>query len=158
MAVVDVLPALFDGYFLKVIFLLHASMSFLANIVGYSNANAIAYTAYNSIFLLSILLSILADKNPDIVLVAAAFNVVCILLDIILLIVNAYVGLFATLVIVFNLICRPITCILLLKNYSARAGVEDPTSGLLEVSVQPSSTVRPRSTYQNIDEPNQALP
>lgn len=114
--------------------------------------------SYNILFLLSVLLAILVDKSVDIILTAAAFNVVCIVLDVILLLVSYNLGTVTILLLVVNLVARPASTILLLRNYSARAGVEDPTSGLLEVSVHNSVEARPRSAYQNIDEPNQTLP
>ena len=158
MAVVDVFPALFDNYFIKIIFLIHASLISLANIAGeWKLTHEITYTSYNYLFLLCILLAILVDKNTDIVLVATVFNVICIALDVVLVIAGAP-GLLSTLLIVLNLLFRPISSILLLKNYSARAGVEDPTSGILEVNVQAPTMPRARSAYQNIDEPNQTLP
>lgn len=158
---IDLFPALFDNYFIKVIFLVHATLLSLSNIANSSVGYTSVYTSYNVILLLIILLAILVEENTNIVLVATAFNVICIGLDIILLIVTAtssYIGLIATLLIVVNLIFRPLSVILLLKNYSARAGVEDPTSGLLEVHVQAPTGPRARSAYQNIDEPNQTLP
>lgn len=158
---IDLFPALFDNYFIKVIFLVHATLLALSNIANSSYSNTLVYTSYNSLFLLTILLAILVNENTDIVLIATVFNVICVAIDIILLIVSSissYVGLLATLLIVVNLIFRPLSAILLLKNYSARAGVEDPTSGLLEVHVQAPAVPRARSAYQNIDEPNQTLP
>lgn len=158
MAVADVFPALFDNYFIKVIFLLHATLMSIANIANNSNTDKIAYMSYNSLFLLCVLLAILVDKNTDVILVAVAFDVLCIPLDVILLISAFKMGTVAILLIVTNLLLRPISSILMLKNYSARAGVEDPTSGLLEVNVQSTTVPRARSAYQNIDEPNQTLP
>lgn len=159
---INLFPALFDNYFIKVIFLVHATLLALSNLANSSYSYTLVYTSYNSLFLLTILLAILVNENTDVILIATAFNVICIAIDIILLIVSAggtsYIGLFATLLIVLNLIIRPLSAILLLKNYSARAGVEDPTSGLLEVHVQAPTVPRARSAYQNIDEPNQTLP
>lgn len=158
---IDLFPALFDNYFIKVIFLVHATLLALSNIANDSYSNTLVYTSYNSIFLLIILLAILVNENTDIVLIATVFDVILVAIDVILLIVSSvssYVGLLATLLIVVNLIFRPLSAILLLKNYSARAGVEDPTSGLLEVRVQAPTVPRARSAYQNIDEPNQTLP
>lgn len=155
MALADLFPVLFDNYFIKLIFLVHATVVSLACIAIQSNGDTIAYGIYNIIFLITILLAILVDKSTDIALVASGFNVICIILDILLLISGGYFGLVAILLVVFNLICRPLSTVLLLRNYSARAGVEDPTNGLLEVHV-PSS--QPRSTYHNIDEPSQTLP
>lgn len=151
----DIFPALLDNYFIKAIFLIHATLVSLANLASYSNGVIITYTSYNFIFLLCILLAILVDKNTDIILVGTAFNAICIVLDIVLVITSSN-GTFAILIAVLNLIFRPVSTILLLKNYSARAGVDDPTSGMLEVSV--SNVPRTRSAYQNIDEPNQTLP
>lgn len=163
MALADLFPALFDNYFIKVLFLIHATLISLANVLIGNNGTKLAYLSYNSIFLLTLILAILVDKNTDVILVSTAFNVICMLLDVVTLISANYPGLVSTLIIVMNLIFRPLSSILLLRNYSARAGVEDPTSGLLEVDVHGASTTsassgRPRSTYQNIDEPNQALP
>lgn len=158
MAVTDIFPALFDNYFIKVIFLIHATLLPLATIASFDNRSLITYTFYNSLFLFAVLLAILVDKNADIVLVATAFNVISIGLDILLLIFGYYLGLMATLLVVVNLIFRPLSTILLLRNYSARAGVDDPTSGLLEVSVHSSAIPQPRTAYHNIDEPNQSLP
>lgn len=154
----NIFPALFDNYFIKVVFLIHATLTSIANIANHSTSNVLVYTSYNSLFLLIILLAVLVDENSNIVLLATAFNVVCMLLDVILLIVAGNVGIFATLCMVLNLLCRPVSTVLLLKNYSARAGVEDPTGGLLEVNVPAPVVPRARSAYQNIDEPNQTLP
>lgn len=158
MPVSDVFPALFDNYFIKVIFLVHATIVPIISIFSYGTPGLMIFTSYNSLFLLSVLLAILADKNIDIILVASVFNAICIILDLLLLIVCHYMGIMATLLVVLNLVLRPVSTILLLRNYSTRAGVEDPTSGLLEVSVHNTAESRPRSAYQNIDEPNQTLP
>lgn len=157
MAIADIFPALFDNYFIKLIFLVHATAISLASIFIKNNGDTITYSLYNYIFLTTVLLAILVDKSADIALVATGFNVVCILLDIIFLVSSFNPGLLATLIAVFNLILRPLSTILLLRNYSARAGVDDPTSGLLEVSVHAPAS-QPRSAYHNIDEPRQNLP
>lgn len=157
MALQDLAPALLDNYFIKLIFLVHASLFSLASLTNYSKSDQLAYIAYNLLFLVVILLAILVDKSTDIILVATAFNVICIVLDVLLLISSSYMGPYTILLVVVNLILRPATTILLLKNYSARAGVEDPTGGLLEVTTA-STTPKSRSAYQNIDEPNQTLP
>lgn len=153
----DLFPALFDCHLIKIVFLTHASLLPLVTIFGLQ-WTSIAYSSYNSIYLMTLLLSILVESNPNIVLVSAAYNVVCMVMDILLLIVSGgtNISLVAILLIVFNLLCRPVSTILLVKNYSARAGVSDPTAGLLEVEV-PRAT-QARSAYQNIDEPNQSLP
>lgn len=157
---IDVFPALFDNYFIKIVFLIHASLWSIANIANASTFTVVTYSSYNLLFLMIVLLAILVDDNVNIILVATAFDAICIVLDIILLITigNTATGLFAILIITVNLLCRPLSTILLLKNYSARAGVEDPTGGLLEVNVQAVTVPRARSAYQNIDEPNQTLP
>lgn len=157
MALQDLTPALFDNYFIKLVFLIHASLFSLASITNYSNSKQLAYIAYNFLFLTIVLLSILVDRSTDIILVATAFNVICIALDVVLLISSSYMGTFTILLVVLNLVLRPATTILLLKNYSARAGVEDPTGGLLEVNVA-ATAPKSRSAYQNIDEPSQTLP
>lgn len=149
MAMMDIFPALFDNYFIKIVFLVHATLISLANIGSFLSG----YSSYNLILLLCILLAILVDKNADILLVAIAFDVICIVLDILYFVSGPYLSTISVLLMVLNLCLRPVSAILLLKNYSARAGVDDPTSGLLEVNVQP-----PRSTYQNIEEPNQSVP
>lgn len=156
MALQDIQPALFDNYFIKIIFLIHATLFSVASITNTSDSKQLAYFAYNIIFLTVVLLSILVDKSADIILVATAFDVICIGLDIILLLASSYMGVFTILLIVFNLCLRPVTTILLLKNYSARAGIDDPTSGIIEVTV--ATAPKSRSAYQNIDEPNQTLP
>lgn len=158
MAISDVFPALFDNYFIKIVFLIHATLVPFALIFAYQTQATMVNLSYNILFLLSVLLAILVDKSVDIILTAAAFNVVCIVLDVILLLVSYNLGTVTILLLVVNLVARPASTILLLRNYSARAGVEDPTSGLLEVSVHNSVEARPRSAYQNIDEPNQTLP
>lgn len=155
---IDVFPALFDHHFIKVIFLVHATLVSIANITIKNSFDVAPYTSYNGIFLLALLLSILVDENVNIVLIATLFNLVCVLLDVFFLIGAWNPGVLATLVIVVNLLCRPLSSILLLKNYSARAGVEDPTGGLLEVNVANPAVPRARSAYHNIDEPNQTLP
>lgn len=160
MAIVDIFPALFDNYFIKIIFLIHSVLVYLA-VFSASTLSHVenVYPLYNNLLLLGILLSILVDKNTDIILLTTVFNLICIVFDVLLLIGYVKVGVMATLIIVLNMLFRPISSILMLKNYSARAGVEDPTSGLLEVNVQNPVTVpQTRSTYHNIDEPNQTLP
>lgn len=158
MAITDIFPALFDNYFIKIIFLIHSTLTFLAVLSTTSGGVEHVYSLYNTLLLIAVLLSILVDKNTDIILLTTVFNLICIIFDIFTLIIYNYVGLFATLLIVTNLVFRPISSILLLKNYSARAGVDDPTSGLLEVNVQNTVAPGARSAYQNIDEPSQALP
>jgi len=157
MALTDIFPALFDNYFIKFIFIVHSTLISLAVLAIQNNGDTISYGIYNIIFLITILLAILVDKSSDIVLVATAYNIVCMVLDVALLISGGYFGLLATLLVVFNFLCRPLSSILLLRNYSARAGVDDPTRGLLEVN-PPASGAQPRSAYQNIDEPSQTLP
>lgn len=159
MALMDFFPALFGDYFIKIIFLLHATLVSLANIFSSGpSAQVFTYASYNLPFLLCILLAVLVDKNTDILLVGLTFNVICIVLDLLLVITGFSFGWFATIIVVLNMLMRPVSSILLLKNYSARAGVEDPTNGLLEVNVAPSTVPRARSAYQNIDEPSQTLP
>lgn len=154
----EVLPALFDNYFIKIIFLAHATLVALVSIWNYSSSAVIVYSSYNLLFLFPLLLTIVVDRNADIILTTTAFNVISILIDILFVIFESpYMGVFATLLVVVNLILRPMSTILLLRNYSARAGVEDPTSGLLEVNVQ-SAVPQARSAYHNIDEPSQTLP
>lgn len=150
----DIFPALAESYFIKLVFLIHATNTSLAAI----GSTTLAYSSYNFIFLLALLLSILSDDNPSIIFIAAAFNAISIVLDVLYLIVVG--GSFsAVLFVVVNLLCRPVSIILLLKNFSARAGVEDPTGSILEVNV-PTAVPRGRSAgYSNIDEsPNQSLP
>lgn len=154
MALEDLFPALFDGYFIKIIFLVHTLLLFLAeSAIGISSSGA-TYNSYNMLFLLCILLSILVDKNVDIVLVATALNSLCVFFDIIMLIGGLGHDFWSNLFIIMNLIFRPISSILLLKNYSARAGVDDPTSGLLEVAVPAGPPPQARTAYQDIDRPN----
>lgn len=156
---IDVFPALFDNYFIKIIFLVHATLFSLANIAVANDWGSNVYTTYHLIFLISLLMAILVDENANIVLVSTAFNAICVVLDIIMLIATTkYFGFITTLTLVINLLCRPVSTLLLLKNYSARAGVEDPTGGLLEVNVPAATVPRARSAYQNIDEPSQTLP
>lgn len=157
MAVVDIFPALFDNYFIKIIFLVHSTLIYFAVLSSHSSSIERVYPLYNTLLLFAILLSILVDKNTDIILLATVFNLICVPLDILLLIAYSQIGTLTTLIIILNLIARPVSSILLLKNYSARAGVDDPTSGLLEVNV-PNPVPQARSAYQNIDEPNQTLP
>lgn len=157
MSLTDFFPALFDNYFIKLIFLVHATLVSLALLAINSNNSAIVYIFYNLISLTTILLAILVDKHADITLVATCFNAVCIVIDILFLITGNYIGLLATLVVVLNLVMRALTTVLLLRNYSVRAGVDDPTSGFLEVNVQ-SAVPQARSAYHNIDEPSQTLP
>lgn len=158
MAVIDLFPALFENYFIKIIFLAHVSLTTLANIASFSSSFQETYTPYNLVFHFVTALAILVDKNVDIVLVATALSAICIPLDILLVLSKSYIGSLCIILVVMNLFLRPVSTILLLKNYSARAGVEDPTGGLLEVHVQAPIVPRARSAYQNIDEPNQTLP
>lgn len=153
----EVFPALFDNYFIKIIFLAHATLVALVSIWSKSSSAVTIYTSYNLLFLIPLLLTIVVDRNADIILTTTAFNVISILFDVLFVIFSTNMGVFATMLVVVNLIARPLSTILLLRNYSARAGVEDPTSGLLEVNVQ-SSVPQARSAYHNIDEPNQTLP
>lgn len=156
MGIADFFPALMDNYFIKLIFLFHATLISMAVMAIQTNGDTSSYMFYNSILLIVLLSAIAMDKSPDIALVGSLFNGICIILDILLLASASYVGLTATLIIVLNLVFRAVTTILLLRGYSARAGVEDPTSGFLEVNVQ--NVPRGRTAYQNIDEPSQALP
>lgn len=158
MAFSNIFAALFENYFIKLIFLTHATFMAVASVFYISSGGLITFTSYNLLFLISVLLAVLVDKNADMALLAAGLDAICIGLDILLLIAGGYIGFIATLFVVFNLVVRPASTILLLRNYSTRAGIDDPTSGLLEVSVHASAESRPRSAYQNIDEPNQTLP
>lgn len=153
----DVFPVLFDNYFIKVIFLVHSALITLSTIAVHTEQHAILYNSYNVVFLIALMLAILADKNTDILLIAAGLNALGVLFDVFTMIVT-YNNVFGILLMVANMLFRPLAIIFLLKNYSARAGVEDPTSVLLEVNVPSSSATRGRSAYHNIDEPNQALP
>lgn len=150
----DLFPALFDSHLIKIVFLVHATITPMPILFGIPNYARSAYLLYNLVFHSTLLLSILVESNPNIVLVSAAYNALCMVLDILTLIVGgSNMNIVAMLLMIFNLLCRPVSTILLIKNYSARAGVSDPTAGLLEVEVP-----RARSAYQNIDEPNQNLP
>lgn len=159
MAIMDIFPALFDNHFIKVIFLVHSALTCMAVIGSYNNGLSNVYSHYNGLFLVAILLSMLVGRNTDIILTATVYNLVCILLDILVVIGYSNIGTLTILIIVLNLILRPVSSIMLLKNYTDRAGLDDPTSGLLEVNV-PNATPASssRSAYQNIDESNQALP
>lgn len=158
MALEDLFPALFDGYFIKILFLFHTMLLVFADMAIESTSYVIPYNAYSILFLICLLLAIVVDKNVDIVLVSTFLDGLCIIFDFLLLILGLASGFWAILLVVVNLIIRPISGILLLKNYSARAGVDDPTSGLLEVNVPVASTPQARTTYQNIDKPNQSIP
>lgn len=151
----DLFPALFDCHLIKIVFLVHATITPLPILFGVPNYVRSAYLLYNLVFHSALLLSILVESNPNIVLVSGSYNALCMVLDIFILIVGgSNMNIVAMLLIVFNLLCRPISTILLIKNYSARAGVSDPTAGILEVQVPQAA----RSAYQNIDEPSQNLP
>lgn len=160
---IDIFPALFDNYFIKIIFLVHATLLSLANVTN-TNATAVvaavSYTSYGIIFLLVILLSILTEDNANLLLVAAAFDAISVVLDVVFIVFvgHSQLNFLPIMFVILNLVCRPISTILLLKNYSAKAGVEDPTSGILEVNVPTAVVSRGRSAYHNIDEPNQSLP
>jgi hypothetical protein len=157
MGLADFFPALLDNYFIKLIFLVHAVIISMAAIAIEPSKGTMGFMFYNSIFLIIVLLAILVDKSADIALVGSIFDGACIVLDILLFASGGYVGVLATLLVVLNLILRVLSTVLLLRIYSARAGVEDPTSGFLEVNVQ-NVAPRARSAYQDIDEPSQALP
>lgn len=153
----DVFPVLFDNYFIKVIFLVHTALITLATIAVHDIYHTVLYNSYNLVFLLALLLAILADKNTDVLLIATGLNALGVLFDVFTMIVT-YTNVFGILMMVINMLFRPLAIIFLLKNYSARAGVEDPTNGLLEVHVPSASATRGRTAYHNIDEPNQTLP
>uniref|UniRef100_A0A6G1SPQ0 Uncharacterized protein n=1 Tax=Aceria tosichella TaxID=561515 RepID=A0A6G1SPQ0_9ACAR len=152
----DFFPALLDNYFIKLIFLVHAILISLATLAIQPSSITIGYVFYNSIFLIIVLLAILVDKSADIALVGSIFDGACIILDILLFVSHDHPGVLGILIVVLNLVLRVLTTVLLLRIYSARAGVEDPTRGFLEVNVQ--NAPRARSAYQDIDEPSQALP
>jgi hypothetical protein len=157
MGLADFFPALLDNYFIKLIFLVHAILISMATIAIEHSRGTIGFVFYNSLFLIVVLLAVLVEKNADIALVGSVFNGTCIILDILWCASGGYVGILATLLVILNMVLRILTTVLLLRNYSARAGVEDPTSGFLEVSVH-NTVPRARSAYQDIDEPSQALP
>lgn len=157
MGLADFFPALMDNYFIKLIFLVHATLVSLAAISIQSNGTTIVYVFYNTISLLTIMLTILVDKSADMALIATSFNVICIVLDILLLITSNFIGSMAILVMVVNLLFRAAASILLLRNYSVRAGVDDPTGGILEINVASNLPQTTRSAYQNIEEPSQTL-
>ena len=157
MGLSDFFPALFENYFIKLIFLVHTTLVSIAGIASHDYSTSQVYIFYNSIFIITVLLAILVDKSPDIALVATCLNAISVVLDILLLIAGYYPGLVTILVIVLNLALRAPTTVLLLRNYSIRAGVDDPTSGFLEVNLN-NAAPQTRSAYQNIDEPNQTLP
>lgn len=134
MSLVDLFPALFDNHFIKIIFIIHATLLFLVDMVSDGYNLILVYTSYNLLLLICILLSIMEDKSSDIILVSFCFEAICILLDVILAF-QLDSKFFPILFMVTNTAFRPISALFLLKNYSARAGVHDPTSGILEVTV-----------------------
>lgn len=158
MSLEQIIPTLFDNYFIKIIFLLHATATFLAELSLSSSVDIVIYSTYNLLFLLCVLLAIVVDRNVDIVLLATLFDGLCILFDVIVLFTGAGHGFLSIFLLIINLLMRPFSGILLLKNYSARAGVSDPTSGLLEVHVPVNIGSQGRNTYHNIDQPSQNLP
>lgn len=163
MGVLDAFPALFDNYFIKIIFLLHSSLLFLFGVSSgwVSTKLVITYTSYNLLLLITILLAIVVDKNVDIILVAIVFEPICAILDVIILILEYNSGFFLILFLVGNTAFRFIATLFLLKNYSCRAGVEDPTSGLLEVNTiggSQNDNANGRNSYQNIERATQAQP
>lgn len=157
---IDIFPALLDNYFIKIIFLVHATLLSLSNVTSGNAIVVASYTSYGNIFLLTLLLSILREDDANLLLVAAAFDAISVVLDVVFIVFvgHSQLNFLAIMFVILNLICRPVSTILLLKNYSAKAGVEDPTSGILEVNVPTAVVSRGRSAYHNIDEPNQSLP
>lgn len=156
MRLADLTPTLMDNYFIKVIFLLHATLVSLAAIAIRSIGGTLGYQFYNALFLLATLLAIALDKSAGIALVAASFNAICFALDIVFYFVQGFEGKMATLIIVFNLVFRILTTFFLLRNYSVRGEVEDPTSGAIEINVQ-TRAPRGGSVHQNICEPSQSV-
>lgn len=156
MSLEQILPTLFDNYFIKVILLLHALVTFLTGISLHDVGIINIYLGYNTVLINCILLAIVVDRNADIVLVGTLVNAIAMVLDLLLLLSNSGYGFWSVLLLIVNLLLRPFSIILMLKNYSARAGITDPTSGLLEVHVPVASQAR--TTYHNIDQPSQTLP
>lgn len=154
----QIIPSLFDNYFIKLLFLVHATILFLADVCINASATVTIYTSYNLLFLICILLAIVADRNVDIILLTSIFDGVCMIFDVILIIAGQEKGVAGAIFIFINMILRIFSAILLLKNYAARAGVSDPTGGLLEVHVPVNVSGQARTTYHNIDQPSQSLP
>lgn len=150
-------PALVEGHCLKILILVHSTLVSISVILAKFNSwHVTAYISYNLIFIITLLLSLVDEThNVDTILLATAFNVVCMLLDIVFLVTagSSYLSFPAMLLMILNLLFRIPSTILLVKNYSARAGVSDPTAGLLEVEVQgvTQPVTRAKSAYQNID-------
>lgn len=153
-----IIPSLFDNYFIKLLFLVHATILFLADLSITSLGTIVIYTTYNLLFLICILLAIVADRNVDIILVSSVFDGICMILDVILIFTGQEKGVAGAIFIFINMIMRIFSSILLLKNYAARAGVSDPTGSLLEVHVPVNVSGQARTTYHNIDQPSQNLP
>lgn len=158
MSLEQILPSLFDNYFIKIIFLVHALLVFIIDFMIKSDASVFIYTAYNLLFLICVLLAIVADRNVDIILVATVFGGVCILLDLVMIFTVSVYGFWTISFVLLHVLLRCLSAILLLKNYSARAGVSDPTSGLLEVHIPVNVSGQARTSYHNIDQPSQNLP
>lgn len=154
----QIIPSLFDNYFIKLIFLVHTVLLFFADIYIKSLATVLIYTVYSLLFLICVLLAVVADRNVDIILLTSVFDGVCIVFDVILIIAGQDKGVAGAIFIFLNTIIRMFSAILLLKNYAARAGVSDPTDGLLEVHVPVNVSGQARTPYHDIDQPSQNLP
>lgn len=141
MSIVDMFPILFDGYYIKIIFLFHFFTSSLLAV----STNSQGLMSYNLVFLFLLGLSIADSQNPEIILIATVTNALCIVLDFLNLI---YIS--SPFLIILIIICgilRVPSSLFLLKNYSVRAGVEDPINGL----IGPPSSQMARSAYQDIE-------
>lgn len=109
------------------------------------------YISYNVIFLLTLLWATHASKSVEAVSVATVLNIVLLVLDVLLFSTRFTENVFGKMLFFINLLLmRPITIILLMKNYSARSGQVDLTSGILNFNID--TTAGPSSRgYQDIE-------
>lgn len=154
MSFIDLFPVLFEGYFIKLIFLIHSTLMTMEciSIDNLDRGTMIIYSNYNILMSVCILMAILVEKNSDILLVSVGFEFLSLVFDIIILFTGLKEsGFFAYLFVILLAIFRPLASIMLLRNYSARAGVADPTSGIFEVQVVNQGNNQQQAGYLDID-------
>lgn len=153
MSLMDLFPALFDGFYIKLIFLIHFTV--LGVIALSSYVGGVGYIVYNAITLFVLALAIADSANAEVCLLATASQAVSVILDFLNLIVNGgSLGSFIIIMILLNAMLKIPTSLLLLKNYTVRAGVEDPTQGVFGPTVVNDVYAPPnhaRTSYQDIE-------
>lgn len=112
-----------DNYFIKIIFLTHATLVYLICIINGGDNYTTIYTSYNTLLLLCLLLTVSTETGVGVLIVSMAFETICMALDVAynLVPITPNHNATAEALFVINLLFRPIAIVLLARSYRDRS-------------------------------------